>query len=210
MRVVKPLVFVCWGNLTLAPEVRSRNTFPHYLGTWNRLPTRLYVLCYYHRPFPLCLAREEIGRGAKGRNDERLSLTLLLSTSRRWHGKTSRENQLGNAARCVWIRSVVCLLLDCIEIQLYYLGSPFANCLYSHSFMAFLLGCPWGQRPIKKYLLSMSTNDKMADETPRRLSVSHSPFNGAVFFFAERGRVISGRLANRLGSRFGTYTQIIA
>ena len=78
MGVVKPLVFVCWENLTLAPEVRSQNTFAHYLGTWNRLPTRLHVLCHYHRPFPLCSAREEIGRGAKGRNGERLSLILYF------------------------------------------------------------------------------------------------------------------------------------
>ena len=31
-----------------------------------------------------------------------------------------------------------------------------------------LFGCPWGQRPIKKYLPSMSKNYKMADRTPRR------------------------------------------
>ena len=41
----------------------------------------------------------------------------------------------------------------------------------------------------------------MADRTPRKLCNSHSLFSGANF--CEEGRVISGCLANRFGSRFG-------
>ena len=42
----------------------------------------------------------------------------------------------------------------------------------------------------------------MADRTPHRLCVSHSPWTGPIF--AGRGWVISGRLARRFGSRYGT------
>ena len=41
----------------------------------------------------------------------------------------------------------------------------------------------------------------MSDRNPRRLCVSHSPFNEADF--VGRGRVILGHLANRFGSGFG-------
>ena len=73
-----------------------------------------------------------------------------------------------------------------------------------------LFGCPWGQRSIKKYLLSMSKNYKMADRTPRRhLRVLFLLHWG--WFLQEGGGgggggglAISGRLANRLVSRFGS------
>ena len=70
-----------------------------------------------------------------------------------------------------------------------------------------LLGSPWGQRPMKNYLPSMSKKYKMADVTPRRLSVSHFFFNGPIF--GGRGRVISCCLANRFGSPFGTNTKLL-
>ena len=54
----------------------------------------------------------------------------------------------------------------------------------------------------------MSKKDKMADRTSRRLCMSHSPFNEAGFF-AGRGRVISGRLANWFGSLIGTNTTLL-
>ena len=38
-----------------------------------------------------------------------------------------------------------------------------------------------GQLRNKKQLLSMPRKDKMADGTPRRLCMSHSPFSGANF-----------------------------
>ena len=38
--------------------------------------------------------------------------------------------------------------------------------------------------------------------------MSHPHFNVAVFF-AGRGQVISGRLANRLGNRFGMNTKLL-
>ena len=48
----------------------------------------------------------------------------------------------------------------------------------------------------------------MADGTLRKLCMSHSPVNGADLCGGRGegggGRVISGRLANRLGSPFGT------
>ena len=39
-----------------------------------------------------------------------------------------------------------------------------------------------GQLRNKKQLLSMLRKDKMADGTPRRLCMSHSPFSGANFY----------------------------
>jgi len=54
----------------------------------------------------------------------------------------------------------------------------------------------------------MSKKDKMEDGTPRRLSMSHSPFNMGQFF-AGRGRVIAGHLANWFGNRFGTNTKLL-
>ena len=53
---------------------------------------------------------------------------------------------------------------------------------------------------------SVQKKDKTADRTPRRLCVSHSSSIGPSF--AGRGRVISGHLANRFGSRFGTDTKL--
>ena len=70
------------------------------------------------------------------------------------------------------------------------------------------VGLPVRATPNPKIPFVYVDKQQNADETPRRLSVSHSPFNGP-FFFAERGLVISGRLANRLGSRFGTYTKLL-
>ena len=55
--------------------------------------------------------------------------------------------------------------------------------------------------------LSLFKNDKMADGSPWRRCVSHSHFNGPIS--AGRGRVISGRLANKFGSRFGTNTKLL-
>ena len=49
----------------------------------------------------------------------------------------------------------------------------------------------------EKHILSMSKKDKMADGSPRRFCVSHSPFK------------VSGRLANRFGSRFGRNTKLL-
>ena len=45
---------------------------------------------------------------------------------------------------------------------------------------------------------SVQKKDKMADRAPTRLCVSHSSSMGPIF--VERGRVISGHLANRFGS----------
>ena len=63
----------------------------------------------------------------------------------------------------------------------------------------------------EKHILSMSKKDKMAGGSPRRFCVSHSPFKGADYCGEKlgRGRVISGRLANRFGSRFGTNTKLL-
>ena len=67
----------------------------------------------------------------------------------------------------------------------------------------FPLGCPWGQRPIKKWEANSFyvKKDNMADRTPTRLCKSHCLFSGANF--CKEGRVISGRLFNRFGSWFG-------
>ena len=54
---------------------------------------------------------------------------------------------------------------------------------------------------------SVQQKDKMADRTTRRLCVSHS-FSMAPTS-AERGRVISGHLANRFGSRLGTNSKLL-
>ena len=48
---------------------------------------------------------------------------------------------------------------------------------------------------------------KIADRNPRRLCVSHSPFNGADF--VGRGQVISGHLANRFGSGFRSNAKLL-
>ena len=48
---------------------------------------------------------------------------------------------------------------------------------------------------IRSNIPSMSKKGKTADGSPRRLCVLYPPFNGA--YFAVRGRVISGCLANR-------------
>ena len=63
----------------------------------------------------------------------------------------------------------------------------------------------------EKHILSMSKKDKIADGSLRRFCVSHSPFKGADYCGEKlgRGRVISGRLANRFGSRFGTNTKLL-
>ena len=61
------------------------------------------------------------------------------------------------------------------------------------------------QRLIEKRLPSMSKNDEMAGGTPRKLCESHSHRAD----FCEEGRIISGHLANRLGSRFGTKTKLL-
>ena len=47
-----------------------------------------------------------------------------------------------------------------------------------------LLGCSWGQHPIKneKLILFTSQKDKMADGNPRRLCVSYSHFSEADFW----------------------------
>ena len=54
--------------------------------------------------------------------------------------------------------------------------------------------------------LSPSKKDKMADCPPRRRCVTHFPSNGADF--CGEGTVISGRLAHRFGSRFGSNTKL--
>ena len=54
---------------------------------------------------------------------------------------------------------------------------------------------------------SVQQKDKMADGTPRRLCVSYSSSMGSIS--AERGRVISGHLSNRFGSRFGKNTKLL-
>ena len=54
---------------------------------------------------------------------------------------------------------------------------------------------------------SVQQKDKMADRTTRRLCVSHS-FSMAPRS-AERGRVISGHLANTFGSRLGTNSKLL-
>ena len=59
-----------------------------------------------------------------------------------------------------------------------------------------LFGCPWGQRPIKKYLPSMSKNYKLVDRTPwRHLRVSFL-FHWGWFLQEGGGAAISGGLAN--------------
>jgi len=47
----------------------------------------------------------------------------------------------------------------------------------------------------------------VADRNPRRLCVSHSPFNGADF--VGRGQVISCHPVNRFGGEFGTNTKLM-
>ena len=49
--------------------------------------------------------------------------------------------------------------------------------------------CPWGQCPIKKWEANSFyvKRDKTVDVTPRRLFMSHSPFNGANFCGEETG-----------------------
>ena len=52
---------------------------------------------------------------------------------------------------------------------------------------------------------SVQQKDKMADRTTRRLCVSFSMAPRS----AERGRVISGHLANTIGSRLGTNSKLL-
>ena len=58
----------------------------------------------------------------------------------------------------------------------------------------------------EKQILSVLKKDKMADRTTWRLCMSHLLSVGPIF--VGRGRVISGCLANRFGSRFGTNTKL--
>ena len=64
-----------------------------------------------------------------------------------------------------------------------------------------IIGLPVRATPSRKMgaTSSVQQNAKIADGTPRRLCVSHSPSMGPIF--AGRGLVISGRLAKRFGSR---------
>ena len=73
-------------------------------------------------------------------------------------------------------------------------------------FRALLLSCPWGQRSIKNDLERTELPEGFAYPTsppPPPLPASMVPIS------ARRGRVISGRLANRFGSRFNTNTKLL-
>ena len=78
---------------------------------------------------------------------------------------------------------------------------------------AFLWAAREGNIQSKKweatFFLRYVKKDKMADGTPRRLCVSHSPFNGAEFLRKGDGSFeVVGR-THLLGSRFGTNTKLL-
>ena len=50
-----------------------------------------------------------------------------------------------------------------------------------HPYIYFIIGLPVRATPNQEIPLAMSKKDKMVDETPRRLCVRHSPFNGVDF-----------------------------
>ena len=72
---------------------------------------------------------------------------------------------------------------------------------YIHTtYIYFIIGLLVRATPNQEILLAMPQKDKMGDETP--------PSMGPIFSGRD-GYFISGRLANRLGSRFGTNTKLL-
>ena len=69
-----------------------------------------------------------------------------------------------------------------------------------------LLGCPWGQCPIKKQILSMSKETKWWMELPEGFACPIPPSMGPIF--VGRRQVIPSHLVNRFGSWFGTNNKL--
>ena len=67
-----------------------------------------------------------------------------------------------------------------------------------------IIGMPVRAMPNQEANSFYVKRDKMVDGTPRRLCMSHSPFNGANFC----GEVIPSHLVNRFGSWFGTNNKL--
>ena len=70
----------------------------------------------------------------------------------------------------------------------------------------YLLGCPWGQHPIKNYLPSTSKKTKWWMELPEGFACLIPLSMGPIF---GKGRIILGCLANRLWSPFGRNTKLL-
>ena len=72
-----------------------------------------------------------------------------------------------------------------------------------------LLGCPWGQCPIKKQILSMSkeTNINGGWNSQKALHVPFPPLMKPIF--VGRRRVIPSHVANKFGSWFGTNEKLL-
>ena len=72
-----------------------------------------------------------------------------------------------------------------------------------------LLGCPWGQCPIKKQILSMSkeTNINGGWNSQKALHVPFPPSMKPIF--VGRRRVIPSHVANKFGSWFGTNKKLL-
>ena len=70
----------------------------------------------------------------------------------------------------------------------------------------FSSGCPRGQRPFKKWVTSMLKKGQNGRRSPQH--VPSSLQWGRLLPFAGSGRVISGLLADRFRSRFGTNTSL--
>ena len=74
-----------------------------------------------------------------------------------------------------------------------------------------LFCCPWGQSPNKKweahsFLVKKKKRQNGGRTSQKALRVPFPPSKRPIF--AGRGRIISGRLAKRFGSRFGTNTKL--
>ena len=78
------------------------------------------------------------------------------------------------------------------------------------SMFHFLLGCTWGQHPIKKWEANSFYVKKRQNGGQNSLKALHLPFPISMgLIFVRRGHVISGHLANRFGSRFGMNTKLV-
>ena len=79
---------------------------------------------------------------------------------------------------------------------------------------SYLLGCPWGKHPTKKWEATFFLHvpvcpkkTKWQTKFPEGFASPIPPSMGP--HFTGRGWVISGRLANRFGSRFWTNTKLL-
>lgn len=73
------------------------------------------------------------------------------------------------------------------------------NMIIKHNFLIFChYWLPGKRRPIKKRVASMSKKDKMANGSPRKYCVSHSPSSWADFLRGGDGPFQIKYLANRL------------